>query len=133
MLNEIMLDAGLTALSEDLREVDLAAADVDHAVLGWARRVLDVNHGKAAGISVEELQRVTAAELHPIKIHLEVDEVGIGVHQQQVEWSHSLDRPYFEIVIVVGESQALRHRRCAKGVELTRELLPVIYGLPSLF
>src|SRR5437762_8173034 len=103
-----MLDSGFVPLREDGTEVDFSAADIHHLVVRWSSGILDVHHREPAGIAIEEVERIAAAEHHPVQIHLEIDECWIGSAEQKLQWPHSLYRPYLEVVVVIGESKALR-------------------------
>src|SRR5881398_3196390 len=107
VLHEIVLDASLGALGEDSREVDGALPHVDHLVLRRARRVLDVNHLEPARIAIEEVERLPAAENHPVEIHLEINHRGIGAAEKEIERPDAFYIRQLEIVIVVSNSKPL--------------------------
>src|SRR6185295_13946985 len=126
VLDEVVLDPALCALGENGREVDRALADVDHLVVWRTRRVLHVDHLEAAGITIEEIERLPAAEDHPVQIHLEIDERWIGAREKRIERAHAVDRPDLEIMIVVSESQSLGFCLRAQRVEQTGAPAPVV-------
>src|SRR3982751_6773678 len=91
-----------------------------------------MHHRETSRIAIEEIERLSTAEHHPVEIHLEVDERRIGAGEKQIERSHTVNIRQLEIVVVVSEAKSGRLCLGAKGVEHAGELAPVVGGFSSL-
>ena len=110
VLDEVVLDSGLVALSEDGAEIDRPLSDVHHLFVRQSGGVLDVNERESLRVLVEEVDRIGSAIYHPKEIHLEVDERRIGLLEQNVVRPGAVDCLELEVVVVVGEAEASRFR-----------------------
>src|SRR2546423_8879114 len=88
---------------------------------------------EAIWIALEEIQRISAAEDNPVKVHLEVDERRIGLAEKNIQRSDSANRSDLEIVIVVGEPETSCPRLTREFVEQRGHPLPISCCLATLF
>src|ERR1700694_1653158 len=102
VLDEIVLEAGLVALREDRAEIDFSLPYVHHLVVWRPGRILHVAQGEPMRVALEEVEWISTAEYHPVDVHLEVDERGVCLAQQNIERPDAVDRRQLHGVVVVG-------------------------------
>src|SRR5437764_9852927 len=150
VFDEIVLDAGLAIVREEIFPVNGALADVGHvaAILhglahsalvatvgpGVFHPVLDVNEREAAGILIEIRERIFSGYANPAEIHFHGDELGIGFGEKKVVRklsAESLRRLKLEGMIVIAELDAGFFAFFAGSVEEIRGAFPAA-GIAAL-
>src|ERR1700682_6291473 len=106
VLDEVMLETSLVALRKDGAEVDFSLTYIHHLVVGRPGRILHMCQGESVREAIEIIEGISAAEYDPVNVHLEVDERGICLAQQNIEPPHAVDRFQLEIVVVVREAKS---------------------------
>src|SRR2546423_15104095 len=96
-----MLEASLLALRQDSAKGDLSLAYIHHLVVGRAGRILHMRQREPMREAIEIIQWISAAKYDPVDVHLEVDEPGVRLTEQNVERPHAVDRLQLEVVVVV--------------------------------
>ncbi len=71
----------------------------------------------AARVLVEPLDGVGAGGDHPVDVHLEIDQAGVGFLHHDVLWQGAVERLERVVVVVVGEAQAVLLADFATAVE----------------
>ena len=94
----------LRARAQERRPVDDAAANLRHAMLRTALRILDVHQFAASRPAVEIAQRILTAAHDPVQVQFEAHERRIRGIQQHIEGQHAVERRKIDGVIVISEA-----------------------------
>src|SRR5437879_4154593 len=85
---------------------------------------------EASGPAPEVRQRILSAFGDPVQVHLQLDQLGIGLGQQHVVWQLPLERREFEVVIVVSELEPCGLGLGPGTVEALRPAFVVVERVP---
>jgi hypothetical protein len=69
---------------------------------------------------------------HPVEVHLEGDQRGVGVPEQHVERQHPLDRLELEVVVVVGHAETAGSGRLPGAVQRPGHATVIVQRAPIL-
>ena len=83
---------------------------------GGRWKSLMCKRGETAGVGLEDGNGIMPRHHHQAAIHLEADQAGIGLVQQQVIAGGARDGPEFHVVIVQGETEARLFRGGADAI-----------------
>nr|ABM53571.1 hypothetical protein [uncultured bacterium CBNPD1 BAC clone 1664] len=124
VFDEAVLHARLVAGGQEGGEVEGSGAHIVHAAVGPV--VLQVQEAHAAGQAADRVQGVLAAPGQPVDVQLEADEGRVRPGDQAVEGKGSVGvGGELEVVVVVGDAEALGGRPAGEGVQAGDHRLPV--------